>query len=269
MQKIMFESRRFGLEQATIAGLKTLTHREVKFPKGVNDEDVESVVMGIDDKGRVYFTFVFADSEKYGTESIDIYPKYQIGERVAVAQSYASLLCGWGALSKRTDNGCITVKVQDNVDFTKGDFVIDGTKIPMEYDGVGIQAIHTKKEILDNKMFVKANLMPHVIEIINIKAERLNDISDEDCRKEGIIHVVWRQYPEQWSDHYIDRDLWTLEKWREHFEDSWSDDDPEAWAAETPKTAFIVLLAKLAHKQPKDIMAQNHWQIAYEYKLIK
>ena len=40
----------------------------------------------------------------------------------------------------------------------------------------------------DNKMFVKADLMPHHIRIIKIRIERLQDISDEDCLKEGI----WR-----------------------------------------------------------------------------
>jgi len=40
-----------------------------------------------------------------------------------------------------------------------------------------------------NKMFVKADLMPHHIKITGIKVERLQDISDEDCLKEGIIHV--------------------------------------------------------------------------------
>lgn len=40
-----------------------------------------------------------------------------------------------------------------------------------------------------NKMFVRADLMPHHIKITGIKVERLQDISDEDCLKEGIIHV--------------------------------------------------------------------------------
>lgn len=46
---------------------------------------------------------------------------------------------------------------------------------------------HTKG--WSNAMFTKSDLMPHHIEIIGIKVERLQDISDEDCLKEGIIHA--------------------------------------------------------------------------------
>ena len=37
-----------------------------------------------------------------------------------------------------------------------------------------------------NKMFVRAESMPHQIKITNIRVEHLQDISDEDCSKEGI-----------------------------------------------------------------------------------
>lgn len=37
-----------------------------------------------------------------------------------------------------------------------------------------------------NKMFVKAEYMPYQIKITNIRVEHLQDISDEDCIKEGI-----------------------------------------------------------------------------------
>lgn len=40
-----------------------------------------------------------------------------------------------------------------------------------------------------NKMFVRANLMPHHIRITAVKVERLQDISKEDCLKEGIIFI--------------------------------------------------------------------------------
>jgi hypothetical protein len=38
-----------------------------------------------------------------------------------------------------------------------------------------------------NKMFVKSSLMPHQIKITNIRVERLQDISTDDCMKEGIF----------------------------------------------------------------------------------
>lgn len=38
-----------------------------------------------------------------------------------------------------------------------------------------------------NKMFVKSSLMPHQIKITNIRCERLQDISTDDCMKEGIF----------------------------------------------------------------------------------
>lgn len=41
-----------------------------------------------------------------------------------------------------------------------------------------------------NKMFVKAELMPHKIKITSVRIERLQDISDEDCLREGISHYT-------------------------------------------------------------------------------
>lgn len=38
-----------------------------------------------------------------------------------------------------------------------------------------------------NKMFVKSSLMPHQIKITNIRVERLQDISTDDCMKKGIF----------------------------------------------------------------------------------
>lgn len=41
-----------------------------------------------------------------------------------------------------------------------------------------------------NKMFVKAEWMPHHIRITDVRVERLQDISDEDCLREG-VQPVW------------------------------------------------------------------------------
>ena len=39
----------------------------------------------------------------------------------------------------------------------------------------------------NNKMFVKAELMPHHIKITDVRIEHLQAISDEDCLREGVI----------------------------------------------------------------------------------
>lgn len=41
----------------------------------------------------------------------------------------------------------------------------------------------------NNKMFVCANLMPYQIRITNVRIERLQDISDEDCLRDGITDM--------------------------------------------------------------------------------
>ena len=95
---------------------------------------------------------------KSGYESIhgyEIKPIYKISELVAIAQCYESLGM----------NPEIALNDRDGIGFyTKTKFA-PGWK---------------------NKMFVRADLMPHHIRITDIKIERLQDISDEDCLKEGI-----------------------------------------------------------------------------------
>ena len=54
-----------------------------------------------------------------------------------------------------------------------------------------------------NKMFVRADLMPHQIRITYVRVERLQDISDEDCIKEGVREVCvnnsWGNCASHWE----------------------------------------------------------------------
>lgn len=94
-----------------------------------------------------------------------------------------------------------------------------------------------------NKMFVRADLMPHQIRITGIKCERLQDISDEDCLKEGI-----RYFPE----------INTF-----YFEDIRRE---EGFYFDNPREAFVSLIDKVSGK---GTWASNPWVVAYEFELVK
>ena len=64
--------------------------------------------------------------------------------------------------------------------------------IAQRYSEIGIEPFPFCENGWNNKMFVKPGLMPHHIRITNIKIERLQDISDEDCLAEGVVKIVHR-----------------------------------------------------------------------------
>ena len=138
MKKISF-SERYGLQQAVLEGRKTMTRR---VDKRLNDPRIHHISeWGMDEK-KAYITAI------YNTGWFeDVYPLYQIGEVVAVAQRYSE---------------CAEIDDYYNCKQAKG------------------------QPGWNNKMFVKAHLMPHRIRITDIKVERLQDISDVDCLKEGL-----------------------------------------------------------------------------------
>ena len=98
----------------------------------------------------------------------------------------------------------------------------------------------------NNKMFVRADLMPHQIRITGIKCERLQDISDADCLKEGV-----------YSD-YGDTDFPP----REFYDYGGNTDN----GFDTPRKAFASLIDKVSGK---GTWASNPWVVAYEFELVK
>jgi hypothetical protein len=83
---------------------------------------------------------------------------YKVGEVVAIAQGYQEIL------------ECFP---------TYNDILLDETK----NDGSLYKQYKSGRY---NKMFVKAALMPHHIKITDAKVERLQEISNEDCLREGV-----------------------------------------------------------------------------------
>ena len=132
--------------------------------------------------------------------------RYKIGEEVAIAQKYADLAYDGEFF-----------RLLGKVIFEKG---------------------------CHNKMFVKADLMPHRIRINNIRVERLQDISEEDCIAEG----VWR------NDNV---GLEGVTYWYHGLANS---------SFRTAKDAYASLIDKISGKGTWKI---NPWVFVYDFELIK
>lgn len=159
MKKIMFNDR-YGLTQAVLEGRKTQTRRilyptmlfrRMKTFEGWSEEDIGSW------KASCMKRLYAAQGEEL-QQMLDCalqHSRYKLGETIAIAQKYDDLvkddefyrLCG--------------------------------------IHGMPLECIKYEKGCT-NKMFVRADLMPHHIRITRIRVERLQDISDDDCLAEGI-----------------------------------------------------------------------------------
>lgn len=203
MQKIMFTDR-YGLTQAVIEGRKTMTRREV--PWAITEEWMELV----SDTPRVDGVYV-PESEK------DFYerkaPRYKVGEVVAVAQSYKNIGYSDTALDKDPDD---VLKIRGSLGQSKG---------------------------WNNKLFVRAELMLRRIRITGVHCERLQDISDADCLKEGIRYI-----PQIGKFYFED----VLRKEGFYFDDH--------------REAFAALIDKVSGR---GTWKRNPWVVVYEFKVVE
>lgn len=160
MKKIMFNDK-YSLTQAVLDGRKTMTRRIIKCPRTFKGEWVAgfNIHRRHSDKKIVGWPYMY-DADEREFDMGEILPKYKVGEVVAVAQRYKDVV------EKRNE-------AQETLCLYK----IGEEYLTMEEMGAG----------WSNTMFTKADLMPHHIRITNIKIERLQNISDEDCFKEGIF----------------------------------------------------------------------------------
>ena len=159
MKKIMFNDK-LGLTQAVLEGRKTMTRRIIKCPRTFRGEWVAGFNIHIrhSDKKIVDWPCMY-DADEREFDMGEILPKYELGEVVAIAQSYMDV----DRFYRKGKNAAYLEYL---------DSILPELKL---YPG------------WTNKMFVRADLMPHHIRITDIKIERLQNISDEDCFKEGIF----------------------------------------------------------------------------------
>lgn len=93
-------------------------------------------------------------------------------------------------------------------------------------------------------MYVKANLMPNRIRITNIRAERLQDITDEDCFAEGVV---------QQRAEGVNGEIYSYIPY-------------ERPLYYTPREAYAALIDKISGK---GTWTSNPYVFVYEFELIK
>lgn len=154
MKKIMFNDK-YGLTQAVLEGRKTMTRRVISYPSKFRGQNVAGYYVCRKPSGELVEVCLHDEDERM-IDAGQIFPNFQVGEVVAIAQSYK-------------DSGY----TPDSLDRHPKDLSIRG----LMKDSAG----------WNNKMFVKSYACKHHIKITNIKVERLQEISDDDCLKEGIF----------------------------------------------------------------------------------
>ncbi len=207
MKKIMFNDK-YGLTKAVLEGKKTQTRRVI------SDKILDKIKLFQDEYFSASLEFL------KGKDLIEAYMvnypeklSYNVGEVVAVAQKYSD--CG-GVLENGIPRWKYISKIVGN---TSGGWT--------------------------NKMFVKAELMPHQIRITDIRVERLQDISDKDCLKEGIEFSCKAQ------SCYVGYNKYTGYR---------------IYLGNNPREAYAALIDKVSGKGTWE---RNPYVFVYDFELIK
>ncbi len=150
-------------------------------------------------------------NEWTGENLIPVKPRYNVGEVVAIAQAYKDILETLPEPYRRKSDGWISPEISESIGFR-------------------------------NKLYVKPILMPLQIKILGVRAERLQDISDEDCIKEGIEEELNIHDGKQWFTYCNG-----------------------THSFDTPREAYKALINSI---DGKDTWDNNPWVWVYDYELI-
>lgn len=100
--------------------------------------------------------------------------------------------CNCGICTEGKDKGKLTINDGNEIVAKSSYKIGEVVAVAQRYCEVSqepsIRTILCKHPGWNNKMFVTAKTMPHQIKITNIRCERLQDISTDDCMKEGIFY---------------------------------------------------------------------------------
>lgn len=218
MKKIMFNDR-YGLTRAVLEGRKTMTRRII--PPIVIDWNRRGIVTlpvscFIGETLFMDASAILGRDFKYPAPA-KYQPKFKAGEIVAVAQSYKKL----------NEDGFVPPEWLDHTCESSSGY--------------------------NNKMFVRADLMPerNLIRITNVRMERLQDISEDDCMREGIYN--WKDAPDCPDGQKNSK----IELFGH--DGSWD-------GFQTHRKAFAALIDKVSGKGTWE---SNPWVFVYEFELVK
>lgn len=219
MKKIMFNTP-LGLEQAVIDGSKPMTRRFLNVPKRFHGVDAPQLEFHRNANG-MYFDCVLIDDNGHELGQLPL--PYEVGEIVAIAQSYKSII----RASERDEN--------------VSRFLIEKGLMT---SGGAINCDLCTCAGYGNKMFVRAEYMPYRILITDLWFERLQDISDDDCLKEGIFEDA-EEHGGLYTTPFYD----------------YVGNDGNGFLS--PREAFAALIDKLNGKGTWD---SNPWVVAYTFE---
>ena len=225
MKKIMFNDK-FGLTQAVLEGRKTQTRRVITYPKTFHGKDVCGYYVCRRATDRAITEVCMYDENESFIDEGQILPKYKVGEVVAVAQSYCSI----ADELENCKNATCAAHYEKNVQ--KASEYISW----MGHPG------------FNNKMFVGADMMIHQIRITDVRVERLQEITDECCLKEGIIK---KWHAPACKNYYYVPGIEVKSVKDVH---------------DTPQEAFAHLINKVSRK---DVWSENPYVFVYDFELVK
>ena len=221
----MFNDK-FGLTQAVLEGRKTQTRRVITYPKTFHGKDVCGYYVCRRATDRAITEVCMYDENESFIDEGQILPKYKVGEVVAVAQSYCSI----AEELENSNNATCAAHYEKNVQ--KASEYISW----MEHPG------------FNNKMFVAADMMIHQIRITDVRVEKLQEISEDCCLKEGIIKK------------------WHAPACKNYYYVPGVEVKSVKDVHDTPQEAFAHLINKVSRK---DVWEENPYVFVYDFELLK
>lgn len=162
---------------------------------------------------------------------------YDTGEVVAVAQSYKDVDAFYNAAFNRKHS--VHGMIIDILDCVPDEDIKKWFKIRDEFKD---------KASWNNKMFVKPEYMPHQIRITDVCVERLQNISDECCLKEGIIKE------------------WHAPACKNYYYVPGVEVKSVKDVHDTPQESFANLINKVSRR---DVWTENPYVFVYDFELVK